>query len=136
MEYIKNDGENSILKLTYKNCKYLDGKCFIDLDKPNYLEVIKFIITEDEIQCRYTGTNCIKGYDFVTKDKYGIYSSKDVCNGDTLMMIHDNNELIKEIPEELYQKLFNEIIFRIVFNEENQEKWQNIANNYIKQIKL
>ena len=52
------------------------------------------------------------------------------------MMIHDNNELIKEIPEELYQKLFNEIIFRIVFNEENQEKWQNIANNYIKQIKL
>lgn len=136
MEYIKNDGENSILKLTYKNCKHLDGKCFIDLDSPNHLEVIKFFITEDEIQCRYTGTNGIKGYDFVTKDKYGIYSSKDVCNGDTLMMIHDNNELIKEIPEELYQKLFNEIIFRIVFNEENQEKWQNIANNYIKQIKL
>ena len=69
MEYIKNDGENSILKLTYKNCKDLDGKCFIDLNRPNYLEVIKFIITEDEIQCRYTGTNCIKGYDFVERKK-------------------------------------------------------------------
>ena len=34
----------------------------------------------------------------------------------------------------IYLKLFNEIIFRIVFNEENQEKWQNIADNYINQI--
>ena len=38
MEYIKNDGENSILKLTYKNCKHLDSKCFIK-NKPNYLNL-------------------------------------------------------------------------------------------------
>ena len=69
MEYIKNDGENSILRLTYKNCKHLDGKCFIDLDRPNYLEVIKFIITEDEIQCRYTGTNGIKGVQLSPMEK-------------------------------------------------------------------
>ena len=134
MEYIKNDGENSILKLTYENCKHLNGKCFIDLGRTNYLEVIKFIITEDEIQCRYTGASCINGFDFVDKDGYGIYNSEDVGNSDVLMMIHDNNELIKEISEELYQKIFNEIIFRIEVNKENQDKWQKTINKYIKQI--
>ena len=134
MEYIKNDGENSILKLTYENCKHLNGKCFIDLGRTNYLEVIKFIITEDEIQCRYTGASCINGFDFVDKDGYGIYNSEDVGNSDVLMMIHDNNELIKEISEELYQKIFNEIIFRIAVNKENQNKWQKTISKYIKQI--
>ena len=134
MEYIKNDGENSILKLTYENCKHLDGKCFIDLDRSNYLEIIKFTVNENEIQCRYTGASCINGFDFVDKDGYGIYNSKDVGNSDVLMMIYNNDSLIKEISEELYQKIFNEIIFRIEVNKENQDKWQKTISKYIKQI--
>lgn len=134
MEYIKNNGENSILKLTYENCKYLNGKCFIDLDRSNYLEVIKFTITEDEIQCRYTGSSCINGFDFVDKDEYGIYQAKDVGNSDILMMIHNNNELIKEIPEELYEEIVDKIVLQKNINKEHKEKWQNIVDNYIKQI--
>lgn len=134
MEYLKNDGENSILKLTYENCKHLDGKCFIDLDRSNYLEIIKFTVNENEIQCRYTGASCINGFDFVDKDGYGIYNSKDVGNSDVLMMIYNNNSLIKEISEELYDKIFNEIIVRIEINKENQDKWQKTISKYIKQI--
>lgn len=134
MEYIKNDGENSILKLTYENCKHLDGKCYIDLDRSNYLEIIKFTVNENEIQCRYVGASCINGFDFVDKDEYGIYQAKDVGNSDILMMIHNNNSLIKEISEELYDKIFNEIIFRIAQNKENQDRWQKTISKYIKQI--
>lgn len=134
MEYIKNDGENSILKLTYENCKHLDGKCYIDLDRSNYLEIIKFTINENEIQCRYTGASCINGFDFVDKDGYGIYQAKDVGNSDILMMIHNNDSLIKEIPKELYQKIFIEIIFRIVQNKDNQDRWQKTISKYIEQI--
>lgn len=134
MEYIKNDGENSILKLTYENCKHLNGKCYIDLDRSNYLEIIKFTVNKNEIQCRYVGASCINGFDFVDKDEYGIYQAKDVGNSDILMMIHNNNSLIKEISEELYDKIFNEIIFRIAQNKENQDRWQKTISKYIKQI--
>lgn len=134
MEYIKNDGENSILKLTYENCKHLDGKCFIDLDRPNYLEVIKFFITEDKIKCRYTGSSCLNNFDFIEEDDYGIYNSEDVGNGDTLMMIYGKEKLIKEIPEELYEEMINKIVLQENINKEHKEKWQNIIDNYIKQI--
>ena len=105
--YDKDGDELLEFTLTYENTKHLDGKCYLDLDRNDWLEVVRFTVDEDKgVTCRMSGTDVYGGYDHTDTEEFGTYDREDTYFGDWIQMIESGNfkHILIEIPQELYDE--------------------------------
>lgn len=111
--YDKDGEELFEFTLTYENTKHLDGKCYLDLDRNDWLEVVRFTVDEDKgVTCRMSGTSVSGGYDHTDTEEFGTYNREDTYFGDWIQMIESGNfrHLLVEIPQEMYDEYLEFIL--------------------------
>lgn len=117
--------------LTYDNMKFLHNKCFFDFDRPDWLEIVKFTVTESGVDTHFAGASVYSGYDHTDHDDFGTFDQGDTCCGAWVKMIQENCNLLKEIPNELYEK------FLVIIRKRNAQskKERELYEDYIKSLK-
>lgn len=107
----KNDYEDRFLEqeivINEELANKLNGRCFLDTDMPERVEGFKFVKTKTGIDCIYIGAWYCGTYSHVCHEDYGTYKVKDTYFGTDIASIETNFYLIKEISEEVFNKMIS-----------------------------
>ena len=147
MSFIEVTGPRTVanrIKITPELADHLDGRCFILLDLPEFLEGVQFHKTDDGItveHCSANGAGVAYCHDGRKKseqirmvDKYGEYCINDTYNGCTIFEMAFNPNTCHEVPVAAYEHIKHFVNQQIKIMEANQEYISSVREIILKNI--
>ena len=129
IEYDDDKWMKQEIDLTEELVSSFDGRCFWDLDMySDRIEAFRFTKTTTGIDTLYIGCEEKWGYVDNLHDDYGKHKYEDTYCGTELLMIREGNGLIREISQDVFDKI-NKLVAETI------KKWKERENAFKKRVK-
>lgn len=114
----------------------LNGRCFLDTDMPERIEGFKFMKTKTGIDCICIGSDSVFNYNEVYHEDYGTYKVKDTYFGTDIILVETNFYLIREISEELFNKMVAIVNNQKEISNKLEYDWKKTQKQFFKEAKI
>lgn len=135
MEMFLKDGIKHYI-ITKENVGHLNGKCFIDLERPDRLDILKFTVCDEIITMNARGTDGLKFfYNHEFNQEFGTFKEEDTGFGEIIEAIETDDYIFKEISPELYNECEQIISIRSEEIRQHRKQWITIKESIFEKLK-
>lgn len=114
----------------------LNERCFIDIDMPERIEGFKFVKTKTGIDFITIGCDSVFTYNHIYHEDYGTYKVKDTYFGTDIILVETNFYLIREISEELFNKMIAIVNNQKEISNKLENDWKKAQKQFFKEAKI
>ena len=84
-----------------------NGKCYLDSERPSYIEAIRFIAKPDGLDTQFIGCSYCDGYNNTLHDDFGTFYLQRTFCGDYLHNLEKNIRELQEISIDKFDEICN-----------------------------
>lgn len=108
----------------------LDGKCFIDYEQSNRIELFRFEKTDKGLMCHFIGCDYTWGYDFKMESEYGEFDAGDVGFSDYVFMLEDKFPWFEETTMEKFDLGYEIVKRQMALHDKLFNDFENIQTQF------
>lgn len=133
IEYDEDKWMEQEINLSEGFASHFHNRYFLDLDMySERIEAYRFTKTQTGLDTVFIGCDDHWGYCYNSHDNFGKHKIKDMCCGTEILMIEEENHLVREISPATFDEI-NAIVHKVI---DEMEERENAFKKKVKALDL